>query len=85
LSDGQRAGTAVTRCGYGGSTRGDRQLSRVGVACVCLLGPEGLAALAPSARHLALLAAALVAWRVRNLAASITAALVVMLVAAACR
>jgi predicted branched-subunit amino acid permease len=42
-----------------------------------------LAALAPSARHLALLAAALVAWRVRNLAAPIIAALAVMLVAAA--
>jgi branched-subunit amino acid transport protein len=48
-----------------------------------LIGPDGLAALAPSARHLALLAAALVAWRVRNLAAPIIAALAVMLVAAA--
>ena len=48
-----------------------------------LIGPDGLAALAPSARHLALLAAALAAWRVRNLAAPIIAALAVMLVAAA--
>jgi branched-subunit amino acid transport protein len=48
-----------------------------------LIGSDGLAALAPSARHLALLAAALVAWRVRNLAAPIIAALAVMLVAAA--
>jgi branched-subunit amino acid transport protein len=48
-----------------------------------LIGPDGLAALAPSARHLALLAAALVASRVRNLAAPIIAALAVMLVAAA--
>jgi branched-subunit amino acid transport protein len=48
-----------------------------------LIGSDDMAALAPSARHLALLAAALVAWRVRNLAAPIIAALAVMLVAAA--
>jgi branched-subunit amino acid transport protein len=48
-----------------------------------VIGPDGLAALAPSVRHVALLAAALVAWRVRNLAAPISAALAVMLVAAA--
>ena len=48
-----------------------------------LIGPDGLGALAPSARHLALLAAALVAWRVRNLAAPIAAALAVMLIASA--
>ena len=46
-----------------------------------LIGPDGLAALAPSTRHLALLAAGIVAWRVRNLAAPIAAALVVMIVA----
>jgi branched-subunit amino acid transport protein len=48
-----------------------------------LIGPGGLPALAPSARHLALLAAAIVAWRVRNLAAPIAAALIVMIVVGA--
>jgi branched-subunit amino acid transport protein len=49
-----------------------------------LVGHDGLPALfVPSARHLALLAAALVAVRFRNLAAPIAAALLVMLVAGA--
>lgn len=47
-----------------------------------LAGQGGAAALlVPSARHLALLVAGLVAWRVRNLAAPIAAALAVMVVA----
>ncbi len=46
-----------------------------------LIGSDGLAALAPSTRHLALLAAALVAWRVRNPAAPIGVALIVMVAA----
>jgi branched-subunit amino acid transport protein len=48
-----------------------------------LIGPDSVAALTPSASHVALLAAALVAWRVRNPAAPIAAALTVMLVASA--
>ena len=47
-----------------------------------LIGHRGPAALlVPSASHLALLVAGLVAWRIRNLAAPIAAALAVMVVA----
>ena len=47
-----------------------------------LVGHGGLAALVtPSAPHLALLVAGLVAWRVRNVAVPMAAALTVMLVA----
>ena len=49
-----------------------------------LVGHSGPAALVqPSAQHLALLAAALVAWRVRNVAAPIAVALLVMMIAGA--
>jgi len=47
-----------------------------------LVGQGGLPALViPSAEHVALLAAGLVAWRIRNLAAPMAAALAVMTVA----
>jgi branched-subunit amino acid transport protein len=66
-----------------------RMLRHVGPAMLgamivtLLVGHGGLPALVtPSARHLALLVAGLVAWRVRNVAVSMAAALAVMVAAA---
>jgi branched-subunit amino acid transport protein len=65
-----------------------RALRHAGPAVLSALIVTGLAGhgdaaalLVPSARHLALLIAGLVAWRFRNLAAPIAAALAVMVVA----
>jgi branched-subunit amino acid transport protein len=65
-----------------------RSLPHVGPAVLGALVVTGLvgqggpaALLQPSPRHLALLAAGLVAWRIRNLAAPMAAALAVMLLA----
>jgi branched-subunit amino acid transport protein len=65
-----------------------RSLRHAGPAVLGALVVTGLAGhgdaaalLVPSARHLALLVAGLVAWRFRNLAAPIAAALAVMVVA----
>jgi branched-subunit amino acid transport protein len=67
-----------------------RSLRHVGPAVLAalvvtsLMGTGGPAALAaPSAEHVALLAAGVVAWRFRNLVAPITAAVLVMLVVGA--
>jgi branched-subunit amino acid transport protein len=63
-----------------------RALNNVGPAALGALVVTGLvghgglpALLVPSAQHVALLVAALVAWRIRNLAAPMAAALAVMI------